>query len=304
VIAGTHYERQGHAASSAALRRLAPAHATLRGRASAPLLGFYAPPMPRSDLPLRSFARRTGTKPALAVYYSSWGEPFRTDFANTVARRGGAPLVQIEPSTVSMTQITDGSQDPYLISYAKAVRAFGHPVVLSFGHEMNGAWYNWGYRHVPPAEFAAAWRYIVDVFRAQGADNVTWLWTVNVYADAASQIANPEPWWPGDNYVDWVGLDGHYTTVGEDFANVFSPMIASVRAFTAKPVLVSETAIGPAAGQAADMNDLFAGVKDNGLIGLVWFDAEGNEDWRLQTPSALDAFAVAARRYGFDPTGS
>jgi hypothetical protein len=254
--------------------------------------------MPHSDAPLRSFAQRTGTHPALAVYYSGWGEPFRTDFATTVAKTGGAPLVQIEPSAVPMRQITDGSQDAYLISYAKAVRAFGQPVVLSFGHEMNGAWYDWGYRHVPPAEFVAAWRYIVDVFRAQGADNVTWLWTINVYADAASQVANPAPWWPGDNYVDWVGLDGHYTTPGEDFANVFSPMIAGVRAFTAKPVLVSETAIGPAAGPAADMNNLFAGVRDSGLIGLVWFDAKGNENWRLQAPSALDAFAAAAKRYG------
>lgn len=51
---------------------------------------------------------------ALAVYYSGWGEPFRTGFATAAAKTGGAPLVQIEPGTVPMTQITDGSQDAYL----------------------------------------------------------------------------------------------------------------------------------------------------------------------------------------------
>jgi len=68
----------------------------------------------------------------------------------------------------------------YLRSYADAVIAFGHPVILSFGHEMNGTWYSWGYGHPPPATFVAAWRHIVRIFRAAGAANVTWLWTVIV----------------------------------------------------------------------------------------------------------------------------
>lgn len=296
---GMHFERQGNAARQKALNAIAPVHAVLPSDKSAPLLGLFAPPMPNSVAPLTAFGRETGIRPKLAVYYSGWGEPFKTDFAAAVAKTGGAPVVQIEPGTVSLPEIADGSQDAYLISYAEDVRAFGHPVVLSFGHEMNGAWYRWGYRHVTPAVFVAAWRHIVDVFRGQGADNVTWLWTVNVYADASSQTANPKSWWPGDNYVTWVGLDGHLSIPGEGFSRVFSPLITSVRRFTSKPILVSETAIAPAAGQAAEMNDLFAGVIDNGLIGLVWFDAKGNKDWRLRTPSALAKFGAAAKQYGF-----
>ena len=45
---------------------------------------------------------------------------------------------------------------------------------------MNGTWYSWGYRHTSPAVFVAAWRHIVTVFRAAGARNVTWLWTINI----------------------------------------------------------------------------------------------------------------------------
>jgi hypothetical protein len=45
---------------------------------------------------------------------------------------------------------------------------------------MNGYWYPWGHKHASPSAWIAAWRHIVTVFRAQGVDDVTWLWTVNV----------------------------------------------------------------------------------------------------------------------------
>ena len=69
---------------------------------------------------------------------------------------------------VSLAAIASGRYDAYLRSYAAAVKAFGSQVILSFGHEMNGYWYSWGYRHTSPAAFVAAWRHIVTVFRAVG----------------------------------------------------------------------------------------------------------------------------------------
>ena len=101
-------------------------------------------------------------------------------FAEMAARHHAAPLVQIDPSHISLTAIAAGQYDPYLRSYAAAVRAFGGRVIISFGHEMNGNWYSWAYRHTSPAAFVAAWRHIVTVFRQQGTRNVTWLWAVNV----------------------------------------------------------------------------------------------------------------------------
>jgi len=63
--------------------------------------------------------------------------------------------------------------DGYLRSYARHVRAFRYPVIIGFGHEMNGFWYPWGFGHVRPRTWIAAWRHVVTVFRRQGADNVT-----------------------------------------------------------------------------------------------------------------------------------
>ena len=75
------------------------------------------------------------------------------------------PLVQINPKGINLAAIASGHYDSYLSSYAEAVRSYHRPVILGFGHEMNGNWYSWGYRHTSPADFVAAWRHIVTLFR-------------------------------------------------------------------------------------------------------------------------------------------
>ena len=73
------------------------------------------------------------------------------------------------------------------------MRAYRRPVILSFGHEMNGYWYTWGNTHTSPADFVDAWRHIVTLFRAEGAENVTWLWTINAIQNEAQAQANAQP---------------------------------------------------------------------------------------------------------------
>ena len=141
------------------------------------------------------------------MYYSPWDDPFSTSFAQAAWDHDAYVLVQLEPKGVTLASIAAGGSDAYLRSYADAVVAFGHPVILSFGHEMNGTWYSWGYGHASPATFVAAWRHVVRVFRAAGAANVTWLWTVNSIAGASSSLSQ---WWPGAAWVDWTGVDGYY----------------------------------------------------------------------------------------------
>ena len=103
------------------------------------------------------------------------------------------PLVQIDPTGVSLTAIAAGKYDAYLPSLTppRSRRSVGR-IIISFGPEMNGYWYSWGYRHTTPAVFVAAWRHIVTVFRAADAQNVTWLWTVNIMAPTR-QHSRPRP---------------------------------------------------------------------------------------------------------------
>jgi mannan endo-1,4-beta-mannosidase len=259
-------------------------------------LGVYRTGVPSSYAGVAAFATATGVRPDVVSYYSSWLEPFRAGFATTATRHGAVPLVQIEPFGVSLNAIAAGRYDKYLAAYASAVRGYGHPVILSFGHEPNGWWYPWSYRHASPAAFVAAWRHIVTVFRSAEVRNVTWLWTINVISERGA-IRPPGPWWPGSSYVTWVGIDGYYLKPSWTFAPLFGPTIKAVRALTGDPILVSETGAAPAAGKAAKITDLFAGIRAYGLLGFVWFDSVGLKDWRISDPAALAAYHRGASTY-------
>jgi hypothetical protein len=263
------------------------------GQGSGSYLGVYVPGVPESYAPVTSFATTSGVRPRVVVYYSGWYEPFQTRFANTAAGHGAVTLVQINPDGIRLAAIAAGRYDAYLRTYAAAVKAFGRQVILSFGHEMNGSWYSWGYLHTPPAVFVAAWRHIVTTFRAVGARNVTWLWTVNV-AQCGCHIRRPAAWWPGRSYVNWVGIDGYFFRPSWTFASLFGPTIKAVRALTLDPILISETA-APAASQPAKIADLFAGIRAYGLRGLVWFDHDKEYNWRISSSAAFAAFRRGAQ---------
>jgi mannan endo-1,4-beta-mannosidase len=283
-----------------------PAHAALKPLVSA-YLGVYEPGFPAQYDPMDGFATAAGRLPNLAEYFSGWAEPFKTTFADALHRHDIVPIVQIDPSDASVAAVAAGTYDDYLREYAETVRDFRHPVVIGFGHEMNAGWYSWGYGHVPPATFVAAWRHLVGIFRAEGADNVTWLWTIQADEQGTGPIKD---WWPGDAYVTWVGIDGFLYTPADTFTRTFGRTIDQVRSFTSRPVLLSETAVGPRAGQFAGIQDLFNGLAAAKTLGLVWFDADQDhgvyhQDWRIEDSQVAEySFRLGAREdLTSDPDG-
>jgi hypothetical protein len=265
--------------------------------APASYLGVYESGVLNTYQPVTDFTKVAGKQPNLVGYYSGWGEPFQTSFAETVREHGAATIMQWDPTLAPVTKIADGGYDSYLRSFADSVRNFGHPVVIGFGHEMNAYWYSWGYGNLSPATFVAAWRHIVTLFHQQGDDNVTWLWTLQADEPGTGPI---NLWWPGAKYVTWVGVDGYYYRSYETFASIFGKTIAQVRALTGLPVLVSEAAVGPDAGQARKIPDLFTGMRLYGTLGLVWFDIAQHhgiyhQDWHIEnSPAAEAAFRRSA----------
>jgi hypothetical protein len=262
-------------------------------------LGVFESATPSSYSQIAAFGRLAGRLPNLAGYYSGWAEPFDTGFANAMRAHHITPFVQIDPTDASVEAIADGTYDGYLREYADSVRAFGHAVVIGFGHEMNAPGNSWGDGHTSPFVFVQAWRHLVRLFNQQGADNVTWIWTVAADQPGTGPI---KEWWPGSAYVDWVGLDGFYYRPSDVFATVFAPMIRRIRRFAPKkPMLLSETAVGPAAGQLPGILNLFGGMAKAGTLGLVWFDIDQDhgiyhQDWRLENDQVGEnAFRLAVR---------
>jgi len=255
--------------------------------------GLFKRGVPASYQPVTDFTRTTGQRPDIVLYYSGWGDPFQARFAGWAAGHHAIPFVQMEPRMVAMTSIIAGYSDGYLRAYARAVRAYGRRVIISFAPEANGNWYGWGWTHTPPRIWAEAWRHVVTVFRQQGAGNVTWLWTVSRDADGTGPLKD---YWPGASYVNWVGIDGYYFEGSQSFRGLFGPAIHAVRALTRDPVFLSEVGVGQVAGRASKISGLFAGIRENHLLGLLWFDVAQHggfyhQDWRLEGhPAAMAAF--------------
>jgi hypothetical protein len=272
--------------------------------AAASVIGFTSSGIPQSWAPAGAFAAAIGHPVNLVMYYSGWQETFRASFAETAWKHGAVTMVNMGPSG-SLKAIAAGDGDGYLRRFAAQLKAFGHPVVLAFGHEANGDWYGYGYKHQPAAEFVAAYRKVHDVITAAGARNVTWLWTVNV--PAAGQALPPADYWPGAAYVNWAGIDGYDWGGKENFAQEFGPAIAAVRRLSAVPVLIAETSVVPGPDAGAQVTGLLDGIRTYGLLGLVWFDTDkagykgtaDTHDWRLQDdPKALAAFRAGVRGFG------
>jgi mannan endo-1,4-beta-mannosidase len=262
-------------------------------------IGIYPHGVPNSYAPVKAFTTATDVKPNVVVYYSGWLEPFQVNFATAAAHDGAVPLVQINPTGTSLAAIAAGRYDSYLSNFARAVRAYHHPVILSFGHEMNGYWYSWAYTHTSPVVFVAAWRHIVTLFRSRQVQNVTWLWTINTI-DKHARVPSPAPWWPGNSYVTWVGIDGYFTKSSLVFTSVFGPTIVYVRSLTHDPILIAETSATPVVSQPAKIADLFAGIHLYSLLGFVWFDSVGSVDkvdWRLNSSAAIAALRRGAEMY-------
>jgi mannan endo-1,4-beta-mannosidase len=248
---------------------------------------------------LTEFEHATDIKPGIVENYMAFGQPFPSTWVGTLLAHRILPMIQLNPHLVTLRDIATGRYDSYLSQFAAAVRALGAPVGLSFGHEMNSSSVSWGYHHVSARIFVAAWRHIHRVFAAVGARKVIWVWTVARNTPGDPQVdPSMRPWWPGEAYVNWVGLDIYYDSPAVTFQGQFVPTIIAVRNFTHDPILLTGTAVPNQSGQARQIADLFAGARASHLMGIIWYNQDARHTWQLDKSrrAAIAAFRRGAAR--------
>jgi beta-mannanase len=202
----------------------------------------------------------------------------------------------------SLANIASGRFDTYIRSVAVAAANYRHRFMIRFGEEMNGGWYPWGVGvdGNTPEEFVSAWRHIVSIFRTEGASNVLWVWSPNIVPGGRAFAQ----FYPGDQWVDWVGLDGYND--GRPWTSPIATFGASydeLARITKKPMMIAETASATVPGyktKADWIEHLFGKALPTRMPlvrAVVWFDMDrGRADWRLEhSPRALQAFGAALR---------
>jgi mannan endo-1,4-beta-mannosidase len=256
------------------------------------------------DLSLyNTFAGRIGKKPNLITIYESFDDGFAASQVRAAHSAGAMVVLRWEPFDVPLKDIAAGKHDGYVSTFAQAVRRLNLPIVLTFAHEMNGNWYSWGPQKTKAADFIAAWRHVHDIFGQQDATNVIWTWTANVINPVPR--VKLQPLYPGDAYVDWLGVDGYFTLKGQrSFDTLFGPTIRQMRAFSTKPLLIVETGAEPQLTRSTQVTDLLNTVaKRRDILGAVYFNINGSGKWNIDADkSTLAAFRkqAASDVFGFD----
>ncbi|MGB7588907.1 MAG: glycosyl hydrolase [Solirubrobacterales bacterium] len=204
---------------------------------------------------LGHYTRLIGRPPAIVGSYVQWRlAPFQRQRLARIWESGALPLVTWEPWTSAarpfpLRQIAAGRYDAYVHRAARAAARWGQPILLRFAQEMNGGWYPWGREHVGAHAYKAAWRHLVRVFRAEGARNVRWVWTPYVNSDGRFPFKGL---YPGDRWVDWVGLDGFNWGTARGkwqwFGQVFGSSYRILARISSRPMIIAETGSSEAGG--------------------------------------------------------
>ena len=128
-----------------------------------------------------------------------------------------------------------------------AAKALGRPILVRFNYEMTGNEENTCFTGFPVktnftlagSKYVAVWKHIVDQFRAAGATNVQWVWAPNHNAFAKPFIRQ---FYPGNAYVDWIGVDYYNKTeTPKSFADDPGMQAFAAMASTGKPLMIAET---------------------------------------------------------------
>jgi len=130
------------------------------------------------------------------LVYVTWGGSLPTLLINEARTNGTAVQVSWEPSN-GLAAVND---DAYVRGMARNLKNFGGPIFLRFGGEMNGDWTRWGQQ---PELYKQKFQLIANIMR-QEAPNVAMVWSPNFVP-----YENINQYYPGDQWVDWVGIDGY-----------------------------------------------------------------------------------------------
>jgi hypothetical protein len=276
--------------------------------ASGALFGAYVQPPAGGSLPdsVAAFEARLGRKLAIVNKYHDWSLVTYKDEKMLIAS-GHIVMVSWHPprpgDPTLASKIVSGQYDSLIRSAADNLKALGSAVFLRWDFEMTQPSGQPEYIG-PPAEFVAAWRYMHDIFEAQGATNVLWVWAPQ---SSGFRYGTAPSFYPGDAYVDWIEasdvMGGH---TWPTFAHLFTPMYQWA-APTGKPLIVwvglPENPTDPnwkanwLAGMQATIKMSMPAVK-----GALYFDAANTSgNFLLDTPQSWASYYSMAQDPYFNP---
>lgn len=235
-------------------------------------------------------------KPGLVPVWCRWttetprpmppDSDFPTESVRGLRERGIRPVVFWEP-VGDHDQVLSGEWDSYLRAWALAASSEGR-VIVRLAHEQNAPWMPWsvGRRDNNAASYVAMWRHVVRIVR-RFAPGVRFLWCPDV-----SNVRLIVPTFPGDRWVDLVGVDG-YRWPGKPLtpSAIYGRAITAVRALSARPLVIAEFGVAGDYPEAERRRWLLNATRyflEQDVHSAIYFDIDMRQasngkhpDWRL-----------------------
>jgi hypothetical protein len=278
---------------------------------------------PIAEERLKSMQNDIGLSSGIVVFFLQWpsieeqrSAPFPGESLAAIWDMGAVPCLTWEPMyysegrevMVTGQDILNGLYDPYLMEFAKQSASWKRPFMIRFAHEMNIERYHWGtkkegYGPESPHIYRRMFRYVVTIFQKAGAQNVLWVFCPNSESvpnasyDPGASWNRIEDYYPGDKYVDVLGIDGYnwgttqtrakngWDSQWKEFAAIFRPAWEKLRQLAPdKPIFVFETAsVSQGGDKGLWIKNAFKAARAWNLNGLVWFQVKKEYDWRINS---------------------
>ena len=252
------------------------------------------------------YEQAVGKKTAWIYFSNNWFESrkFPTETCAWIRQLGKIPYVRLmlrsdldqrhAEKNFTLRKIAAGNFDVHLRAWADGAKAFGSPILIEWGTEPNGDWFGWngkwnGGAGNGPRRYVAAYQHIVDLMRAEGADNLTWVWHVNWLDQPERKWNRFENYFPGPDYCDWFGLSayGPITPTTRDGTESLRfklrdayPRLTSLA--PGKPIIIAEFGcdlhnrhVDVVEWTSRALDDVFSGNWP-AIIGFCWW----NEGWQ------------------------
>lgn len=192
----------------------------------------------------------------------------------------------------SYDAIIRGDWDSYIKSFAAEAKKYGGPVILIPFEEMNGDWYPWsGTKNGnTPEKHKKAYQHVRNLFQDQ--PNVKFGWAVNQDSVPDSQANKIEAYYPGNEYVDYVGVNGfNFGNPWMTFDQVFGQALKTLQTYN-KPIYIFSMASAAGPQKAAWITDAFTQIQRHPEInGWTWFNENKEQNWLIWSDDAsLKAF--------------
>jgi hypothetical protein len=183
-----------------------------------------------------NFESLTKKKHASYFTYVGYGRPFPKAWVEKLKAHGAVPQIAFEPNN-GLDEVKD---DDYLRDWARDAARARVPIFLRWASEMNGPWTAWS---KDPAQYIEKFKLVAQVMREE-APNVAMVWCP--FAEPQRTIMD---YYPGDEWVDWVGVNIYsvYVNDGDPTRPAFEKDPAEMLRyvydkFPNKPIMVCEYA--------------------------------------------------------------